>query len=372
MAKTRRQSETAPPGQRLSQLAGAGETGTLYVDGDPGGTVHLMGGVVTYVGSPAAPGVGALLTASGRLPEHTWRASLEAGRDVHRVGRILVEQGHLMQGELELCVLGAVYDAAFFVLTPAAVPVRFVPGELHWLGRIVDVEAAALQRETDRRRRVLEEIRPGSAVDHAPITPVARPPVQRVVLTAAQWELVVHADGRRTAADLSELLGRPGYATLQELRRLSAAGLLRDTAPPADGKPDPQPSDRDGRSAEATPADPATLARRTPPSTSSMPADTERTGPAAAAAGGAEAAAAPASASSGPASDGARRSTDPASTGGKPRARTGAATQDQVPPPRRRQHAAPPAGAANDAGPNPGPPDDALLDRIRAALKALR
>ncbi|GAA1816448.1 ADAM 12 protein [Planosporangium flavigriseum] len=316
MPKTGRQPESAQPGELLSQLADEGETGTLYVDGVPGGTVHLIDGRVSYVESPAAPGVGTLFTASGRLAERTWRAAVEAGGADHRVGPLLVEQGHLMQSELELCVLAAIYDAAFFVLTPDAVPVRFAPGELHWLGRVVEVEVAALERETSRRRRVLDEILPELSVDHAPVTPVRRPPVQRVVLTAAQWELVVHADGRRTAADLSHLLGRPGYATLQELRRLSAAGLLRDTMEPdppsSGGESSGEPSAVDIRSAEPPPAG-----------------------------------------------------------GDKSSISTTAAIRRQGGP-RRPRHAAPQPGSPDGAGSLPATPDDAFLDRVRAALKALR
>jgi hypothetical protein len=48
----------------------------------------------------------------------------------------------------------------------------------------------------------------------------------------------MHADGQRTPADLSQLLGRAGYATIQELRRLGRQGLL-EMPPPADPPTDP-------------------------------------------------------------------------------------------------------------------------------------
>jgi hypothetical protein len=63
-------------------------------------------------------------------------------------------------------------------------------------------------------------------VDTAAVSPVARPPRERVTLTALQWELLVNADGQRTPADLALLLGKAGYATIQELRRLAALGLI--------------------------------------------------------------------------------------------------------------------------------------------------
>jgi hypothetical protein len=233
-------SKTAAPGRLLTQAAGERQTGALVVGGDrggahPGGTVYLIEGLVTHAESPAAPGVGELLTASGRLAARTWQAALDAGAAGARVGQLLVTEGHLTQGELELCVLGVIYDAAYFALSPASALVDFLDGATHWLGPVVRVDAAAVNREARRRARLLDEIFGDPRVDSAPVIPVVRPPVERVTLTAPQWELLVHADGQRTPADLAQLLGRAGYATIQELRRLAALGLLelpeaRDTA----------------------------------------------------------------------------------------------------------------------------------------------
>jgi hypothetical protein len=224
-------SKTGAPGRLLTQAAGERQTGALVVGGDrggahPGGTVYLIEGHVTHAESPAAPGVGELLTASGRLAPRTWQAALDAGTAGGQVGQLLVAHGHLTQGELELCVLGVIYDAAYFALSPASAQVEFVDGATHWLGPVIRVDAAAVNREARRRTRLLDEICPRPLVDTAPVIPVARPPVERVTLTAAQWELLVQADGQRTPADLAQLLGRAGYATIQELRRLAALGLL--------------------------------------------------------------------------------------------------------------------------------------------------
>ena len=234
--KPGRSTKTAQPGRLLAQAAGAQRTGALVVDGTPGGTLHLVDGHVTYAESPAAPGVGELLTASGRLAARTWQAAVDAGAANGEVGQLLVRQGHLTQGELELCVLGAIYDAAYFVLRADPTSSEFVDGTTHWLGTVVRVDAAAVSREAARRARLLDEIFPHGEIDTAPVTPVARPPLERVALTAQQWELLVHADGQRTPADLAQLLGRAGYATVQELRRLAGQGLLEM----------PRPRDRTG------------------------------------------------------------------------------------------------------------------------------
>jgi hypothetical protein len=233
-------SQTAAPGDLLTQAAGGRRTGALVVGGHgrPGGTVYLVDGAVIYAESPAAPGVGELLTSSGRLAGRTWQAALDAGTSRARVGQLLLEQGHLTQGELELCVLGAIYDAAYFALAPDTAEVEFLDGATHWLGPVIRVDAAAVLREAQRRARLLDEIHPHPEIDTAPVIPVPRPPVERLTLTALQWELVVHADGQRTPADLAQLLGRAGYATIQELRRLAAQGLIE--------KPEVRPADDPG------------------------------------------------------------------------------------------------------------------------------
>ncbi len=219
-------SKTVAPGRLLTQVAGERQTGALVVGGQPGGTVYLIAGQVSYAESPAAPGVGELLTASGRLAARTWQAALDAGMSRAEVGQLLLQQGHLTQGELELCVLGATYDAAYFALSPASAPVDFLDGATHWLGQVVRVDPGAVTREARRRSRLLDEIFPYPQLDTAAVIPVPRPPVERITLTAAQWELLVQADGQRTPADLAQLLGRAGYATIQELRRLAALGLI--------------------------------------------------------------------------------------------------------------------------------------------------
>lgn len=219
-------SKTAAPTRLLTQVTGERQSGALVVGGHPGGAVYVLEGRVIYAESAAAPGVGELLTSSGRLAGRTWQSALDLGTSTARVGRLLVEQGHLTQGELELCVLGATYDAAYFALSPASAPVDFIAGATHWLGPVVHVDPAAINREVRRRCRLLDEIFPDSRVDTAAVTPVARPPRERVTLTAFQWELLVHADGQRTPADLAQLLGKAGYATIQELRRLAALGLI--------------------------------------------------------------------------------------------------------------------------------------------------
>jgi hypothetical protein len=99
----------------------------------------------------------------------------------------------------ELCTLGAIYDAAFFVLSPAPARIRFEAGERHRLGPVCQVDAAVLGRELTRRRKLLDDTHPSSDVDTGRLCATPRAPTPRLVVTAPQWELIVHCDGRRTA-----------------------------------------------------------------------------------------------------------------------------------------------------------------------------
>jgi hypothetical protein len=135
----------------------------------------------------------------------------------------------LSTGALELCHLGALYDAAYFVLAPSSTPGRFRYGVTHPVGGVRPVPVAALERETLRRRDLLHRVWPDSATDGAPLVradPVAPPPV-----TARQTAVLALVDGVRTATDIARALGRRAYPTLLDVRRLVSAGLVSPRPP---------------------------------------------------------------------------------------------------------------------------------------------
>jgi hypothetical protein len=395
--KSGRVARTGSPRRALNQLAAAGATGVLHAGGTPGGELYLSAGQVTQASSPGAPDVGDLLVASGRLTAETWYDALTADGADHAVGRRLVERGHLTGGELELCALGALYDAAYFVLAPPTVSLRFDDDARHPLGEVVAVDATALTRECTRRRRLLDEIHPSSEVDGLPISAADRPAVPRVVLSALQWQLVVHADGRRTAAELAQLLGVAGYTVVQDLRRLAAEGLVltgaageppkgsaaarRQAVPaPVGGVPAIRSAAPTAHAAEASPrrkagggdgASAATPHRGraavpAPAAGSGKPATTARNG-----SSGTGGGAAAGRTGSGEARDddgeGGRRGRGEAPAGTP-------ASADRLPALPRRAPGARLPVLADPTGPGPGPEatDEALLKRIRTALKALR
>ncbi|WP_405362685.1 hypothetical protein OG535_33820 [Kitasatospora sp. NBC_00085] len=237
----------------VEQLAGERATGVLR---GPTGTLHLADGLVVHAESDRAPDLATLLTRCGRITREAWQEAVRSFGPHGRVGGALVEQRLLTRGELEVCQLGVLYDAAFFVLgatgTPAG-PWSFEPGVRHWLGPVAAVSARRLRREVERRHRLLERIWPWPQLDTTPVRPAdtvgpVRPggaqercaaPGTRVggrpcPPSRRQRELLDHADGRRTPAELARLLGRSAFATTADVRRLAAAGLL---ATPVRGAP---------------------------------------------------------------------------------------------------------------------------------------
>ncbi|GAA2950490.1 transcriptional regulator [Kitasatospora cinereorecta] len=217
----RRISEQAVLSPMLQRLAAERATGALMRDR---GTLYLADGQVVHAESPATPGIDVLLTAGGALRgEGWWDAVAQAGAG-QRVGRYLVDSGRVPGGALELCHLGALYDAAFFALAPTHTPARFRYGVSHWIGPVRPVPVDSVQRETLRRRELLHRIWPDALTDSAPLTPTTHPvdapvpPRQRRVL-----DLV---NGVRTATDIAQELGRSAFHILVDLRRLAAAGLV--------------------------------------------------------------------------------------------------------------------------------------------------
>ncbi|WP_030747456.1 hypothetical protein [Streptomyces sp. NRRL F-5135] len=212
----------------LVRLADEHATGALLRDH---GTLYLADGRVVHAESPAAPGIDILLTTGGRLSRADWEEAVDRAGARRTVGRFLVESGRLHEGELEICHVGALFDAAYFALTPGGGPTRFRHGAQHWIGPVRPVPAAAVAREIARRLELLDSVWPYPAVDTAPVTPRAPAPGQ--VVTRGQHALLSLADGTRTPVALARALGRPAFHTLLDIRRLAAAGLLETPDEPA-------------------------------------------------------------------------------------------------------------------------------------------
>ncbi|GGX18805.1 hypothetical protein [Streptomyces lomondensis] len=209
-----------PASALLRTLAAQRASGAMSTES---GIVYVASGHVVHVESAVTPDLGDLLTHSGALaPDGWWQAIDQAGRRC-RVGRHLVDSGHLAAGALELCHLGALFDAAYFVLAHDGPVLRFRPGVAHWLGAVRSVPVDTVLRESRRRRELLHRIWPEPAIDLAPL---ARVPGDPVDLPARRRRTLAQVDGARTAAQIATALACRTFHTLVELRRLAAVGLV--------------------------------------------------------------------------------------------------------------------------------------------------
>ncbi|WP_113702343.1 ADAM 12 protein, partial [Nonomuraea lactucae] len=203
----------------LAGLAHERSTGALRVG--RAGTVFLDEGRVTYMECAQTPGVERILAARGRMPEAALRR-IQADGGCER----LLAEGAVTLGELQYCVLGAVLDAAFFLLPTGGTRPKFRPGERHWLGGCWYFDVSGLVRECARRRTLLAQIWPSADVDASPVRPAPRLSGQKVMLGTVEWEIVARAGEEVTPLELARQLGRSAYSILLAVRRLAAAGLL--------------------------------------------------------------------------------------------------------------------------------------------------
>ncbi|MEV6169540.1 transcriptional regulator [Streptomyces sp. NPDC051954] len=186
----------------LGRLADERATGVLLRER---GTLHLAEGRVVHAESPSSPGLDVLRAAGDALAE----------------------------GALEICHLVALYDAAYFALSPSSTPGRFryeaepPPGSGH------PVPVAAVEQETLRRRDLLDAIWPDPTMDADPL--IRADPADAPRVTPRQRAVLTRVDGTRTATDIARELGRPAFHTLVDVRRLAAAGLVTTTPAEAPG-----------------------------------------------------------------------------------------------------------------------------------------
>ncbi|GAA3198969.1 hypothetical protein [Actinocorallia longicatena] len=226
----------------LVGLARDKATGNVRVGHE--GVVHLVAGAAVFAECVFVPGLGRMLSSSGRLREADWRAVQASGSAEDFLGR----------AELEGYGLIALFDAAYYLLGSDA-PVEFSEGDPFWLAPLRGVPIETLYYETGRRRERLDQAWPSAVLDDAPVVPVRRVRRQRVMLTGLQAELLLNADGRLDAAGLARELGHTRYGCTLAVRGLAASGLV--AVPPgsarrriggaprgrpdrADGSPGPQ------------------------------------------------------------------------------------------------------------------------------------
>ncbi|SNR24225.1 hypothetical protein [Actinomadura mexicana] len=258
-------SQAQPPGERgrdhagvlTSALTRRGRqrfTGTLRMDGSPGGAVSMRDGLVVAASTPAAPGPEPLLLRSGRISEADWSAAFTAGAPDGRLERELVVRGLLGDAGVQVITRAAVADALFAmalcgVRTCTADPDD--PAPLLASDPGLDTERAI--REVRRR---LDLAHSWTALGLSIRSrPRSKQPAVSVPVNAQRQELLARVNGRRTPRDIAFAIGRGLFPVMSDLATLIADGLAAIEPPLIEGSEavlDPAP----GSGLTARPSEP--------------------------------------------------------------------------------------------------------------------
>ena len=226
--------EDARP-SRLLELAAAHATGALYLNGRWGGTIFLIRGRIAQVESLLTPGVEALLLRPTYPDEHRWADLIPALRRgeteaVTAAAAQLLHRPATSPVEVEILRRTALADAALAALgrvvpETARTRSRFRPGEKHWCEPVRAISVAEVLAEVRRRQGVLARMTLGVQPER-PVRRVPKLPIERMRLTATQWNIARWADGNNTPLDIAWLLGHGVFATTVAAHQLARLGVL--------------------------------------------------------------------------------------------------------------------------------------------------
>jgi hypothetical protein len=231
----------------LRECAAARFTGVLRVDGQPGGTIYLVDGGIAACETPGAPGLEVILLRSRRVSVADWDAAFTAAALGDReMTAELIDRGLLGAGEVEALLRIALADAVFALVSGQVDSWAEGPAADCPLPLTPPARGGWLLNEATRRGQVLASFAGPvvSAQDRVAALPGAAQPTR--VLGPGQDELLVLANGRRTARDLAFVLGRGLYETMLQLSRMRAGNVVvvgSDDAAADDAAPDSAAAD---------------------------------------------------------------------------------------------------------------------------------
>lgn len=211
--------------EALKKCAATKFTGVVRVAGDPGGTVHLVGGGIAACDTPGAPGLEVILLRSRTISEDDWDAAFAASAKAGRpMTAELIARELVGAGELEALLRITIADTMFALINGT---IGECQAEEQQVDCLLPLDPAAksgwLLAEAARRVQALASFPEPAITTHDRIVGVPK------AAGKGADEILTMANGRRTARDLAFALGRGLYATLLQLTRLRADGLVVTT-----------------------------------------------------------------------------------------------------------------------------------------------
>jgi hypothetical protein len=244
-------------------LAQQRASGALEIIGNPGGTVFLSGGYLTYAESPAIPDLRTRLIRSQRISVGQWNEIIASDRDHGGVGALLVSGDVVSRGELRNLLWSVALDALVALTLPVkAGPVagaRFWPRRSPWVGSLLRLDVASVWDDvSEKTERLTRREIPAEGC------PQLRPmPHPWAVVKSEQWAVAWQLDGLATVRDLAWRNGFALYDTLEWVGDLVQAGLCTvvpptGVAPPVTALPpaaaQPSPAAPESTAAPESPA----------------------------------------------------------------------------------------------------------------------
>ncbi len=207
-------------------LAQQRASGALEISGNPGGTVFLSGGYLTFAESPVVPDLRSRLISSRRLTADQWNEVIEGSQAHGGIGALLVSRDILTWGELRDLLQSIALDVLIALAVPlSAEPlmasIRFWPRRSHWIGSLLRLDVTSALADAGQKAAPLarHNLRPEALPRLCDLNrswAVARP---------RPWAIAWQIDGRATIADLA---WRNGFAlgdTMELVGELIQAGL---------------------------------------------------------------------------------------------------------------------------------------------------
>jgi hypothetical protein len=237
-----------PAADVLRVLAISRSTGALDIRGEPGGTIYLHEGDITFAEAPGTPRV--------------------------------LQPGVTERRDYSAAVRAAILETGLILLTaPHRTADRplFRPGRRHWTGLACRLGVEAVLAEVERQAADLAMLGVGPDGEIR-LSGLRRG--EQVVLSAAEWEVVARLDGSQTPRALACRSRAPLTATVRAAASLVAAGVCapveaRASWPPPggwDGPPTVPAAPTAPTAPQAPPVPPVPPVPPAPPTSFASPA----------------------------------------------------------------------------------------------------
>jgi hypothetical protein len=233
-------------------------SGSLEISGNPGGSIFMSGGYLTFAESPGVPDLGTRLVCARRLSAEEWRRMTENSQEHAGICAALVSQGIITINELRALLRSITVDTLVALAAsqsaqpqsaqpqsaePLAASIRFWPRRSHWVGSLLRLDVSSVWADAEQKAERLTVLGI-TAGDRPRWCDLKRP---WAVVRKGQWTVAGQSDGMVTVKDLAWRNGFPLCDVMEWVGELVQTGLCTlAPATPSQEPPTPRPVSDDG------------------------------------------------------------------------------------------------------------------------------